>query len=123
MPTQFGSDICAACRLKGASLIIGVDSIERRLNLSRQMEADEVIDFTQEDPVAAIKRLTDGRGVDVAIEALGRQGTFQARLDATRPGGIVSSLGVYGGKPSRLTRSRVPTCCSETRKTASSRSC
>jgi alcohol dehydrogenase len=88
----------AGARLKGASLIIGVDSIEKRLHLSREMGADEVIDFTQEDPVAAIKRLTGGRGVDVAIEALGTQQTFQSCLDATRPGGIVSSLGVYGGK-------------------------
>ena len=62
------------------------------------MGADEVIDFTEEDPVAAIKRLTGGRGVDVAIEALGTQETFQWCLEATRPGGIVSSLGVYGGK-------------------------
>jgi threonine dehydrogenase-like Zn-dependent dehydrogenase len=88
----------AGARLKGASLVIGVDSIEKRLNLSRQMGADEVIDFTHEDPIAAIKRLTEGRGVDVAIEALGTQQTFQSCLDATRPGGIVSSLGVYGGK-------------------------
>jgi threonine dehydrogenase-like Zn-dependent dehydrogenase len=62
------------------------------------MGADEVIDFTDEDPVAAIKRLTGGRGVDVAIEALGTQQTFESCLEATRPGGIVSSLGVYGGK-------------------------
>jgi alcohol dehydrogenase len=88
----------AGARLKGASLIIGVDSIEKRLHLSREMGADEAIDFTQEDPIAAIKRLTSGRGVDVAIEALGTQQTFQSCLDATRPGGIVSSLGVYGGK-------------------------
>jgi threonine dehydrogenase-like Zn-dependent dehydrogenase len=88
----------AGARLLGASLVIGVDRIEGRLNLSRQMGADETIDFSQEDPVAAIKRLTEGRGVDVAIEALGTQQTFQACLDATRPGGIVSSLGVYGGK-------------------------
>jgi threonine dehydrogenase-like Zn-dependent dehydrogenase len=88
----------AGARLKGASLIIGVDAIEKRLNLSREMGADEVIDFTQEDPVAAIKRLTGGRGVDVAIEALGKPETFQWCLEATRPGGIVSSLGVYGGK-------------------------
>ena len=88
----------AGARLKGAALIIGVDAIEGRLNLSRQMGADEVIDFTQEDPVAAIKRLTGGRGVDVAIEALGKQQTFEWCLAATRPGGIVSSLGVYGGK-------------------------
>ena len=88
----------AGARLKGASLIIGIDAIEKRLNLSREMGATEVIDFTQEDPVAAIKRLTGGRGVDVAIEALGKPETFQWCLEATRPGGIVSSLGVYGGK-------------------------
>jgi threonine dehydrogenase-like Zn-dependent dehydrogenase len=88
----------AGARLKGASLIVGVDAIEKRLTLSREMGADEVIDFTQEDPVAAIKRLTGGRGVDVAIEALGKPETFQWCLEATRPGGIVSSLGVYGGK-------------------------
>ena len=88
----------AGARLKGAALVIGVDAIEKRLHLSREMGADEAIDFTQEDPVAAIKRLTGGRGVDVAIEALGKQQTFQWCLEATRPGGIVSSLGVYGGK-------------------------
>lgn len=88
----------AGARLKGASLIIGVDTIEGRLTLAREMGADEVIDFTQEDPVAAIKRLTGGRGADVAIEALGKQQTFQWALESTRPGGIVSSLGVYGGK-------------------------
>lgn len=88
----------AGARLMGASLVIGVDSIHERLELSTRMGADEVIDFTDQDPVAAIKRLTGGRGVDVAIEALGRQETFEACLDVTRPGGRVSSLGVYGGK-------------------------
>jgi alcohol dehydrogenase len=88
----------AGARLMGASLVVGVDSIHERLHLAKRMGADEVIDFTQEDPAAAIRRLTGGRGVDVAIEALGKQETFQACLDATRPGGRVSSLGVYGGK-------------------------
>jgi threonine dehydrogenase-like Zn-dependent dehydrogenase len=88
----------AGARLRGASLVIGVDRIEGRLNLSREMGATEVIDFSQEDPVAAIKRLTGGRGVDVAIEALGLPQTFEWCLESTRPGGIVSSLGVYGGK-------------------------
>jgi threonine dehydrogenase-like Zn-dependent dehydrogenase len=88
----------AGARLKGAALIIGIDCIENRLVLSREMGADEVIDFSQEDPVAAIRRLTGGRGVDVAIEALGKQETFQWCLESTRPGGIISSLGVYGGK-------------------------
>ena len=88
----------AGARLMGASLVIGIDSIEKRLALSTAIGADEVIDYTEQDPVAAIKRLTGGRGVDVAIEALGQQSTFEACLGATRPGGRVSSLGVYGGK-------------------------
>ena len=93
-----GLSATAGARLMGASLIVGIDSIEKRLHLSKQLGADEVIDYTEEDPVAAIKRLTEGRGVDVAIEALGIQQTFQACLEATRPGGRISSLGVYGGK-------------------------
>jgi threonine dehydrogenase-like Zn-dependent dehydrogenase len=88
----------AGARLRGASLIIGVDRLENRLHLAREMGADELVNFDHEDPVAAIKRLTGGRGVDVAIEALGTPQTFEACLAATRPGGIVSSLGVYGGK-------------------------
>jgi threonine dehydrogenase-like Zn-dependent dehydrogenase len=88
----------AGARLRGAGLVIGIDTIEKRLNLSRQMGADEVIDFAEEDPVAAIKRLTGGRGVDVAVEALGKQETWEWCIDATRPGGRISSLGVYGGK-------------------------
>src|SRR6185503_9225168 len=39
-----------------------------------------------------------GRGVDVAIEALGRQGTFESGLRVLRPGGTLLSLGVYSGK-------------------------
>ncbi|MBO0731045.1 MAG: zinc-binding dehydrogenase, partial [Acidimicrobiaceae bacterium] len=46
---------------------------------------------------AAINRLTGGHGVDVSVEALGKQQTFQWCLEATRPGGIISSLGVYAG--------------------------
>ena len=50
---------------------------------------------SSDDPVEEIMRLTDGRGVDVAIEALGTQETFEAALRVLRPGGTLSSLGVY----------------------------
>lgn len=59
------------------------------------MGADHVVDFKSVDPVAEIMRLTDGRGVDVAIEALGTQTTFESALRVLRPGGTLSSLGVY----------------------------
>jgi threonine dehydrogenase-like Zn-dependent dehydrogenase len=62
---------------------------------ARQLGADHVVDFTRGDVVGEIMRLTDGRGVDVAIEALGRQETFEAALRVLRPGGTLSSLGVY----------------------------
>ncbi|HET9010506.1 MAG TPA: zinc-binding dehydrogenase, partial [Gemmatimonadaceae bacterium] len=45
-----------------------------------------------------IMRLTSGRGVDVAIEALGTQQTFERCLRVLRPGGVLSSLGVYSDK-------------------------
>jgi threonine dehydrogenase-like Zn-dependent dehydrogenase len=92
--------LCATvgARLRGAGLIIGVDSVPERLAMARRLGADVVIDHRQEDVVARIKRLTDGRGVDVAIEALGRQETFETALRAIRPGGTLSSLGVYSGK-------------------------
>ncbi len=59
------------------------------------MGADHVIDSSRVDPVDEIMKLTGGRGVDVAIEALGTQATFEACLRVLRPGGTLSSLGVY----------------------------
>ena len=63
--------------------------------MARRLGADHVVDFKAVDPVEEIMRLTDGRGVDVAIEALGTQATFEACLRVLRPGGTLSSLGVY----------------------------
>jgi alcohol dehydrogenase len=48
--------------------------------------------------VESVKHLTRGRGVDVAIEALGTQSTFESALRVLRAGGTLSSLGVYSGK-------------------------
>jgi alcohol dehydrogenase len=80
--------------LAGAALVIGVDSVPERLALARRMGADVVLNYKEQDVVAEIKRLTDG-GVDVAVEALGQPGTFENALRAIRPGGTLSSLGVY----------------------------
>lgn len=85
----------AGAKLKGASTIIAVDRVAERLEMARTMGADHLIDFSKTDPVAEIMKITDGRGVDVAIEALGLQSTFEACLRSLRPGGTLSSLGVY----------------------------
>jgi threonine dehydrogenase-like Zn-dependent dehydrogenase len=85
----------AGAKLLGATTILAVESVPARQEMSRRLGADQVIDFRNADPVEEIMRLTDGRGVDVAIEALGTQATFEAALRVLRPGGTLSSLGVY----------------------------
>ena len=85
----------AGAMLQGATTIIGVDRIPERLRMARQLGATHVVDISQQDPVEAIRQITDGRGVDVSIEALGTQSTFEAALRVLRPGGYLSSLGVY----------------------------
>ena len=92
--------LCATvgAKLRGASLIIGIDASADRLETARRFGANVTLNIHDGDPIAEIKRLTGGRGVDVAIEALGRQETFENSLRAVRPGGTVSSLGVYSGK-------------------------
>jgi alcohol dehydrogenase len=85
----------AGARLMGATRIIAVEAVAARARMARLLGADHVIDFHNQDPVAEILRLTGGRGVDVAIEALGTQLTFESCLRVLRPGGTLSSLGVY----------------------------
>jgi alcohol dehydrogenase len=87
----------AGARLMGASLVIGVDGDDARLAMARRMGADVTLDYRQTDVLAEVKKLT-GAGADVAIEALGTQGTFENALRCLRPGGTLSSLGVYSGK-------------------------
>ena len=87
----------AGAKLMGASLIIGVDSDPVRMKMSRRMGADVVLDPKSVDVVAEIRKITAG-GADVAIEALGMQETFENALRCLRPGGTLSSLGVYSGK-------------------------
>lgn len=91
--------LCAAigARLMGAALVIGVDGDESRLEMARKMGVDVVLNYKNQDVLSEIRSLTGG-GADVAIEALGTQETFENGLRSLRPGGTLSSLGVYSGK-------------------------
>ena len=91
--------LCATvgAKLCGAAFVIGVDGDDNRLAMSRQMGADVVLDYRKLDVIREIQRITGG-GADVAIEALGTQLTFESALRSLRPGGTLSSLGVYSGK-------------------------
>jgi threonine dehydrogenase-like Zn-dependent dehydrogenase len=83
-------------KLRGAGLVIGVESIPKRQDLARHYGADVIVDFTKEDAVERILELTDGIGVDTAIEALGADITFQNCIKVTKPGGTISITGYFG---------------------------
>lgn len=91
--------LCAAigARLLGASMVIGVDGDDGRIEMAKRMGVDLVLDYRETDVIEEIRSITGG-GVDVAIEALGTQATFENALRVLRPGGTLSSLGVYSGK-------------------------
>ena len=90
--------LCATlgARLMGASQILVVDSDPFRLRIARRFGATAPI-LAEDDAVREIREFTGGRGVDVAIEALGTQRTFENALRVLRPGGTLSSVGVYSG--------------------------
>jgi threonine dehydrogenase-like Zn-dependent dehydrogenase len=84
-------------QLQGAGEIIAVESVEQRQELARMYGADHIVDFSEADPVEEIMSLTDGRGVDAAIEALGSDRTLQDCIKVAKPGGTVSNVGYHGG--------------------------
>ncbi len=85
----------AGARLMGATTIIAVDGNDHRLDIARKMGADVTLNFKTCDVVDEVMKLTGGRGVDASIEALGIQSTFESALRVLKPGGTLSSLGVY----------------------------
>lgn len=85
----------AGAKLRGASTIIAIDGVDERLHIARQLGADVTLNFREVDVVDEIFKLTGGRGVDASIEALGLQSTFEQALRVLKPGGTLSSLGVY----------------------------
>ncbi|MCO2669027.1 NAD(P)-dependent alcohol dehydrogenase [Pseudomonas aeruginosa] len=85
----------AGARLLGASTIIAIDGNAHRLDIARGMGADVTLNFRECDVIEEILKLTGGSGVDASIEALGTQSTFETALRVLKPGGTLSSLGVY----------------------------
>ncbi|HHN2555477.1 TPA: NAD(P)-dependent alcohol dehydrogenase [Pseudomonas aeruginosa] len=85
----------AGARLLGATTIIAVDGNDQRLAIAKKMGADVTLNFRNVDVVSEVHRLTGGKGADSAIEALGTQATFGQAMKVLKPGGTLSSLGVY----------------------------
>jgi S-(hydroxymethyl)mycothiol dehydrogenase len=89
-----GNGAIAGASLSGARKVIGVDIDARKLEWARDFGASEVVDSSKEDPVEAIKRLTDGLGVDIAIEAVGHPEVFEQAFYARDLAGVLVQVGV-----------------------------
>jgi len=88
-------------RLYSPSHVVAIDLATSRLEAAKQFGADVVVANGQEDPLAAVRELTDGLGADVAIEAVGVPDTFELATRLIRPAGHVANIGVHG-KPATL---------------------
>lgn len=82
--------------LRGASQVIAVDMKDMRLQVAKELGATHTINLTQQDPVAAIKELTDGMGVDAAVESAGAAEAWVTAMKSVRKGGRVLW---FGGLP------------------------
>ena len=80
-------------RLAGAGVIIAVDLDPAKLALATRMGATHAVNASSDDPIAAAKRETNGRGADVVIESAGSAAAFRVTAEAVRPGGHVIWLG------------------------------
>ena len=78
----------------GATLVVGIDLIEDKLRLGERLGADHVVDASREDVVEEVKKVTGGRGVDLAIEASGNLKAFQQALRCLDYGGRLLVFGV-----------------------------
>jgi S-(hydroxymethyl)mycothiol dehydrogenase len=89
-----GAAAIAGARLAGARTIIGVDVDRRKLGAARSLGATNAVNAAEEDPVAAIKQLTDGFGADVVIEAVGRPETYKQAFYSRDLAGTLVLVGV-----------------------------
>jgi alcohol dehydrogenase len=83
-------------KLYTPSMIIAIDLADSRLEKALEFGADQTINSARQDALEAVKELTGGAGVDVAVEAVGVPETFELCTELIRPGGRVANVGVHG---------------------------
>jgi NADPH2:quinone reductase len=88
--------VCQMAKMRGAR-VIGTTSTEEKAALAREAGADEVILYTQQDFEAEVKRLTDGKGVKVVYDSVGKD-TFDKSLNCLMPRGYMVLFGGASGQ-------------------------
>jgi alcohol dehydrogenase len=91
-----GLAVMATAGLYGAARIIAVDLDANRVEQAKKFGATDCVNSGDPDWKDQIMALTDGWGVDVAVEAVGISQTFQMATEIVRPGGRVANVGVHG---------------------------
>jgi threonine dehydrogenase-like Zn-dependent dehydrogenase len=88
--------LCAVqvARASGAAKVIAIDTVVERLELARSFGA-EPVHLTEGDPKASVRDATEGRGVDVAVDAVGDPRALELAIRLTRACGSVQCIGVY----------------------------
>jgi threonine dehydrogenase-like Zn-dependent dehydrogenase len=81
-------------KVSGASLVIGVDTIDSALERAKKVGADEVINPLKENPIERIKEMTGGMGVDLAVEFVGLKETIEQAVRSVRVGGRIVVVGL-----------------------------
>jgi succinate semialdehyde reductase (NADPH) len=89
-----GANVIQLSAAFGAARIIAIDVADEKLDLARRMGATHVVDGREHDVVDVVRGLTNGRGVDVAFEALGRADTVATAIDVVDDGGRVVLVGI-----------------------------
>lgn len=96
-----GLAVIATAGLHGAARVVAIDLDENRLSQAREFGATDTVASSAPDWREKVLALTDGAGVDVAVEAVGIPETFDMAMGLVRPGGNVANVGVHG-KPVQL---------------------
>lgn len=91
-----GLAVVATAGLHGAAQVIAIDLDQNRLELARKVGATAAVSSAGAGWADAVRDLTDGHGVDVAVEAVGIPATFGMCTSMVRPGGSVANVGVHG---------------------------
>ncbi len=89
----------ALAHLRGAAPVIVIGRNPRKLAIAKELGADMTINVSEvKDPVAEVRKLTEGRGADFVVEAVGTPQTYEQAFAMTRPGGTVVAFGICAGE-------------------------
>lgn len=125
-PGALGLLVMQCAKALGATKVIAIGRAGPRLDMATKLGADATVDVTKDDPVKRVKDLTDGKGVDVAINSTDVPEAIQYTFGLVKRGGRIVLAGLTGGKEIPIITERIvlddldvsgirgnPNCCEE----------